>query len=183
MGPGRRDRHRARSAHLDQPSGALLGAGAAAADRCRACDRAPTSRARRWGQRSVAQSLATWGAPLPEGLRWDLYLGPVAEDIPYHPIYHPFNWRGWTDFGVGALGDMGAHLIDQAYWSLGLTQPTSDRGDVQPCGARSVPLPPARRSSGRGGTRPAAAASRCPFRWRPRCTISSRPSASAGRSS
>jgi predicted dehydrogenase len=75
-----------------------------------------------------------WGDyPAPEGLNWDLYLGP-AQDVAYHPVYHPFNWRGWTDFGVGALGDMGAHLIDQAYWSLGLTFPTSIEATSTPWG-------------------------------------------------
>ena len=72
--------------------------------------------------------------PVPEGLRWDLYLGPVPEDIPYHKIYHPFNWRGWLDFGVGALGDMGAHLIDHPYWALGLSQPTSIEATSTPWG-------------------------------------------------
>jgi hypothetical protein len=72
--------------------------------------------------------------PLPEGLRWDLYLGPVPEDIPYHKGYHPFNWRGWLDFGVGALGDMGAHLIDHPYWALGLSQPTSIEATSTPWG-------------------------------------------------
>ena len=71
----------------------------------------------------LASALGSY--PVPEGLRWDLYVGPVAEDVPYHPIYHPFNWRGWLSFGVGAIGDMGAHLIDQPFWALGLTYPTS----------------------------------------------------------
>ena len=53
------------------------------------------------------------GGAAPAGLNWDLYLGPVAEDVPYHAVYHPFNWRGWLDFGAGALGDMGAHLLDR----------------------------------------------------------------------
>ena len=51
-----------------------------------------------WNQGRVNRTLAEGMGSvirLPEGLRWDLYLGPVAEDIPYHPIYHPFNWRGW----------------------------------------------------------------------------------------
>ena len=60
---------------------------------------------------------------VPENLDWDLWLGP-ARYRPYNEIYHPFNWRGWVDFGVGALGDMGAHLIDQTYWALELDQPT-----------------------------------------------------------
>ena len=63
----------------------------------------------------------------------------LPEDIPYHPIYHPFNWRGWTDFGVGALGDMGAHLIDQPYWALGLTQPVSVEATSTPWGTTPIP--------------------------------------------
>ena len=39
---------------------------------------------------------------LPAGLNWELFLGPVPQDIPYHPAYHPFSWRGWVPFGVSA---------------------------------------------------------------------------------
>jgi predicted dehydrogenase len=107
---------------------------------------------------ALAQSLANAAAPLPEGLRWDLYLGPVAEDIPYHPVYHPFTWRGWVEFGVGALGDMGAHLIDQAYWALNLTQPMSIEGTSSLWGTMSIPAPAgATVPDGRGGSRPAPA--------------------------
>jgi predicted dehydrogenase len=62
--------------------------------------------------------------PVPDGLSWDLFLG-VAPVVPYHPIYHPFNWRGWVDWGQGALGDMGAHLIDHPVWGLNLGLPTT----------------------------------------------------------
>jgi predicted dehydrogenase len=62
--------------------------------------------------------------PVPKTLDWNLFLG-VAQEVPYHPIYHPFNWRGWVDFGQGALGDMGAHLIDFPVWSLDLDLPTT----------------------------------------------------------
>ncbi|HME39232.1 MAG TPA: Gfo/Idh/MocA family oxidoreductase [Steroidobacteraceae bacterium] len=72
----------------------------------------------------LAQAMGSGGPP-PAGLDWNLYLGPIAQDVPYHPIYHPFNWRGWLDFGSGALGDMGAHLIDHPFWALGLTYPSS----------------------------------------------------------
>jgi hypothetical protein len=57
-------------------------------------------------------------------LDWDLWLGP-APARPYHPSYLPFNWRGWWDFGTGALGDMGCHILDAAFWSLKLGAPTS----------------------------------------------------------
>jgi predicted dehydrogenase len=59
---------------------------------------------------------------IPQGLAWDLFLG-VAPTVPYHPLYHPFNWRGWVDWGVGAIGDMGAHLIDHSMWALNLGLP------------------------------------------------------------
>jgi predicted dehydrogenase len=62
--------------------------------------------------------------PVPDALSWDLFLGG-APAVPYHPIYHPFNWRGWVDWGQGALGDMGAHLIDHPFWSLNLGMPTA----------------------------------------------------------
>jgi hypothetical protein len=62
--------------------------------------------------------------PMPEGLAWDLFLGP-APFVEYHPVYHPFNWRGWVDWGVGAIGDMGAHLLDHPFWALDLGSPTT----------------------------------------------------------
>jgi predicted dehydrogenase len=96
-----------------------------------------------WGMRRVNETLATGlgTAPFqkPEGLRWDLFLGPVAEDIEYHPIYHPFNWRGWLDFGAGALGDMGAHLLDHPFWALGLEYPSSIEATSTPWGTTAVP--------------------------------------------
>jgi predicted dehydrogenase len=59
----------------------------------------------------------------PKDLYWDLWLGP-AEYRPYTPNLHPFNWRGWWDFGTGALGDVGCHLIDIPFRTLGLKYPT-----------------------------------------------------------
>jgi len=60
---------------------------------------------------------------VPETLNWDLWLGP-AQYRPYHPIYHPLTWRGWWDFGTGALGDMGCHILDPVFWTLNLGHPT-----------------------------------------------------------
>lgn len=60
--------------------------------------------------------------PVPETLDWDLWLGPVAYR-PYHPEYLPMKWRAWQDFGTGALGDMGCHIIDPAFWALDLGAP------------------------------------------------------------
>jgi predicted dehydrogenase len=62
--------------------------------------------------------------PIPDRLSWDLFLG-VAPQVDYHPLYHPHSWRGWVDWGQGALGDMGAHLIDHPFWSLNLGMPTA----------------------------------------------------------
>ncbi len=60
----------------------------------------------------------------PPTLDWDLWLGP-APYRPYHPAYYaPFNWRGWWDFGTGALGDIGCHAMDAAFWTLDLRNPT-----------------------------------------------------------
>ena len=75
-------------------------------------------------QEVLGAAMGSGNAP-PSGLDWEMYLGPIAENVAYHPIYHPFNWRGWLDFGSGALGDMGAHLIDHPFWALGLTYPLS----------------------------------------------------------
>jgi predicted dehydrogenase len=72
--------------------------------------------------RRLAAAMGT--VPVPETLDWDLFLG-VAPSVPYHPIYHPFNWRGWVDYGQGALGDMGAHLVDHPVWGLKLGHPTT----------------------------------------------------------
>jgi predicted dehydrogenase len=62
------------------------------------------------------------GQPVPEGLDWDLWLGP-APWRPYHKAYVPGNWRRWWDFGTGTLGDMGCHIIDPAFWALDLKYP------------------------------------------------------------
>jgi predicted dehydrogenase len=62
--------------------------------------------------------------PVPEGLDWDLWLGPAPER-PFHRAYLPFVWRGWYDFGGGALGDMGCYSFDTIFRVLKLRAPTS----------------------------------------------------------
>ena len=57
---------------------------------------------------------------VPKGLDWDLFLG-CAHEVEYHPIYHPFNWRGWVDWGQGALGDMGAHIVSDQMLTVALS--------------------------------------------------------------
>jgi predicted dehydrogenase len=64
------------------------------------------------------------GQPVPEGLDWDLWLGP-AKWRPYHKTYAPGSWRRWWDFGTGTLGDMGCHIIDPVFWALDLEYPIS----------------------------------------------------------
>jgi predicted dehydrogenase len=64
--------------------------------------------------------------PVSKDLDWNLWLG-VANQRPYNAAYMPFAWRGWHDFGAGALGDMACHIADPANWSLQLSTvgPTS----------------------------------------------------------
>jgi len=62
--------------------------------------------------------------PVPEGLDWDLWLGP-ATDRPFKKqTYHPFNWRGWAEFGTGALGDMACHGVNMPFRALKLGYPS-----------------------------------------------------------
>ncbi len=62
--------------------------------------------------------------PIPPGVDWDLWLGP-ANKRPYGDNYHPFAWRGWWDFGTGALGDMACHTVNLPFMALDLRNPTS----------------------------------------------------------
>ena len=62
--------------------------------------------------------------PVTDTLDWDLFIGPAPYQ-PYHPAYHPFRFRGWYDFGTGALGDMGCHFFNPVFKALKLGQPDS----------------------------------------------------------
>ena len=64
---------------------------------------------------------------VPDYLNWDLFIGP-AKMIPYHEVYHPWTWRGWWNFGTGALGDMACHLMHPTFKSLQLGYPTKVQG-------------------------------------------------------
>ena len=75
----------------------------------------------------------------PPTLNWDLWLGPAPER-PYHPAYLPFNWRGWWDFGTGALGDMACHCADTAFWGLELGYPTSIEAEASDHHPETAPL-------------------------------------------
>ncbi len=65
---------------------------------------------------------------IPKGLHWDLFLGPAPER-PYNSAYTPFKWRGWLDFGTGALGDMACHTANMAVMALGLFDPIALTAD------------------------------------------------------
>ena len=75
---------------------------------------------------------------VPSWLDWDLWLGP-APARPYHPSYAPFNWRGWWDFGTGALGDMACHIMDAAFWALELGSPTRVEPEATPLFKETAP--------------------------------------------
>ncbi len=62
--------------------------------------------------------------PVPGTLDWDLWLG-IAKERPYSDAYQPFTWRGFFDFGSGALGDMACHILGAPNWALRLTAPTA----------------------------------------------------------
>ncbi len=89
-----------------------------------------------WSNRPMGGYLFPSGLPrpkdtprVPDTMDWDLWLGPVKQR-PYHPIYAPIYWRGWLDFGTGALGDMGCHILDPAFWALDLGNPVSVEANV-----------------------------------------------------
>jgi predicted dehydrogenase len=81
-----------------------------------------SDRAGTFWQQGVARPSDT--PKVPANMDWDLWLGP-APARPFHPIYTPITWRGWCDFGAGALGDMGCHILDPVYWALKLGHPDS----------------------------------------------------------
>lgn len=76
---------------------------------------------------------------VPKTLDWDLFLGPAAWR-PYHSIYTPWNWRGWWDFGTGALGDMGCHILDPVFQALKLKYPVSVQGSSSQVNTESAPV-------------------------------------------
>jgi predicted dehydrogenase len=75
---------------------------------------------------------------VPEDLDWDLWLGP-APSRPFHPAYHPFRWRGWWDFGTGALGDIGCHALDPVFRALKLGAPESVQASSTPVNTETYP--------------------------------------------
>ena len=76
--------------------------------------------------------------PVPNTLEWDLFVGP-APMRPYHPVYTPWNWRGWWDYGTGALGDMGSHILDVVFYALKLQPPISIQASSTPVYIGTLP--------------------------------------------
>jgi hypothetical protein len=90
--------------------------------------------------------------PVPAGLNWDLWLG-TAPERPYasvwrepefqnekKQVYHPFVWRGWCDFGTGALGDIACHAMGPVFWALKLDRPTAVEAKCEGGTAEMFPL-------------------------------------------
>jgi predicted dehydrogenase len=77
--------------------------------------------------------------PVPEGLDWDLWLGPAPER-PYHPAYHPWTWRNWRDFGTGLLGDLGCHKLSTVFKALRLGHPTTVEASATKLSPETYPL-------------------------------------------
>jgi predicted dehydrogenase len=131
----------------------------------------PVRQVHNWSSRPFwPQGLDRPGATqaVPEGLGWDLWLGPAPER-PFHRAYLPFVWRGWYDFGGGALGDMGAYSFDTIFRAVKLEAPTSVEASSTERYAETFPqastihynfpargdLPPVRLTWYDGGLRPA----------------------------
>jgi predicted dehydrogenase len=89
-----------------------------------------------WPQ-AVARPAET--PPVPETTEWDLWLGP-APARPYHPAYAPFKWRGWWDFGTGALGDIGCHTFAPIFRALSLGPPLTVQASSTRVNEETYPL-------------------------------------------
>ncbi|MEZ5303323.1 MAG: Gfo/Idh/MocA family oxidoreductase [Verrucomicrobiales bacterium] len=79
------------------------------------------------------------GQPVRDGLNWDLWLGPAAFR-DYHEVYCPRAWRGWWDFGCGAIGDMAVHNADPAFYALDLDPPIAAEAQTAPVNPNTLPL-------------------------------------------
>lgn len=77
--------------------------------------------------------------PVPDGLDWDLWLGP-APQRPYHPEYHPWTWRNWWDFGTGQLGDLGCHKLSTVFRALKLGHPVAVEASSTKLNPETYPL-------------------------------------------
>lgn len=92
---------------------------------------------------------------IPDTMNWDLFIGP-AKMRPYNEIYTPWNFRGWWDFGTGALGDMACHILHPVFKGLNLAYPVKAQGsstllltDAAPVAQRVKMLFPERKKAGK----------------------------------
>ena len=76
--------------------------------------------------------------PVPEGLDWDLWLGP-AKARPFHPVYAPLMFHYWWDFGTGTLGNFGCHTLDTPVWALDLEHPVMVEASSTTLSAETTP--------------------------------------------
>lgn len=94
-----------------------------------------------WTNRPVWPQGMAWpgAAPaVPATMDWNLWLG-VAPERPYSPEIAPFNWRGFWDYGCGALGDMGCHIMDAPFWALNLRGPVRVSAASEGCSEVAAP--------------------------------------------
>jgi predicted dehydrogenase len=78
--------------------------------------------------------------PIPDTLDWDLWIGPAPMRPYVDGVYNPFKWRGWWDFGGGALADMACHVLDPVFWALKLKYPISVEASCTPVNNETFPL-------------------------------------------
>ena len=79
------------------------------------------------GNQFTGLTAAPASAPVPATLAWDAWVGPAPMRDFAPDVYHPFKWRDWQDFGSGALGDFGCHVLDPVFTALDLTAPLTVR--------------------------------------------------------
>ena len=89
-----------------------------------------------WPQGLTRPEQGMW---VPDHIDWDLFIGPAAMR-PYHRAYHPWDWRGWWDFGTGALGDMACHVLDVVFAAMKLGHPVSVEASSSAFNTESAPV-------------------------------------------
>jgi len=101
-------------------------------------DRPGTPKRPWWPQPATQPVPGEAAVPVPPDLDWDLWIG-MAKPRPYLPAYHPFVWRGFFDFGTGALGDMAVHNLNPAFFALEPGAPNAAHAETGPLGKESYP--------------------------------------------
>lgn len=91
-----------------------------------------------WPQSPKVVARPTETPAVPAHVHWDEFIGP-APMRPYSPAYHPFSWRGWWDFGTGAIGDMSCHTANLPFMALELDYPTSIKAQSEKPNSETFP--------------------------------------------